>query len=84
MAVIKNRPLNPNAGMVTTTMGMRDRRSERCRRCGQFPDDLMTVNQNGQIVCSNCASPKERVILTQCDSENCPCGEKIDGEPDPA
>lgn len=80
MAVIKQGGANPNAGLTTTTMGLKQRRGERCRRCGQFSNENMTISPNGDIICVECASPKERIVLTGCDPENCSCGQELDAE----
>lgn len=51
---------------VMTTMGLRERRAPRCERCGERRDDqLYTRNGNGQMVCMECASPRDRALLNQ-------------------
>lgn len=89
MAIIKqggarseNSPLR---GQVLTTMGLRGHRPPLCMACGQRkPNQIYTQNANGQVVCADCASPRDRELLTYCDSESCGCGKHpVDG-PDPA
>jgi hypothetical protein len=74
MAVIRQGGRNPNAGRVTTTMGLKDRRGQRCQVCGDFSDKNMTVNANGQFVCENCMRPSDRLLVTGCDPDTCACG----------
>lgn len=85
MAVIKQGGSNPYQGKVMTTMGYREPRPPLCMKCGGRKPGLYTVDGNGQQVCPDCASPADREILVgKCDPDKCACGEKTDGEPDPA
>lgn len=75
MAIVKQGGAQSIPGQVMTTMGYRARRAPLCMKCGLRKEDgLMTINANGQEVCVDCASPKDRVVLTGCDPENCACG----------
>lgn len=83
MAIIKQGGSNPHAGLVTTTMGLRGHRPPRCLVCGERREgQLYTVNANGQEVCADCASPKNRVVLAptcgECGDEGCACTDKDD------
>lgn len=85
MAVIKQGGSNPYKGKVMTTMGYREARAPLCMACGERKDGIYTRNGYGQEVCPDCASPNDREVLVgKCDPENCACGEKADGESDPA
>ena len=84
MAIVKQGGSDPYAGKVMTTMGLRDRRGMLCMVCGERKDGNFTVNGYGQPVCPDCASPKDRIVLTGCDPETCACGESVDAESDPA
>lgn len=70
MAIKRVGGMQPRTGSsetkVMTTMGLRARRAPRCERCGERRDDqLYTRNLNGQTVCMECASPKDRELLIQ-------------------
>lgn len=84
MAIIRQGGSDPYAGKVMTTMGIRQKRPMLCMVCGERVDGLFTINANGKPTCPNCASARDRVVLTGCDPENCACGEPCDDEPDPA
>ena len=85
MAIIKQGGSDPYKGKVMTTMGYRAPRPPLCLVCGERKEgQLYTINANGQQVCADCASPKDRVVLTGCDPENCACGEPCDDSPDAA
>lgn len=80
MAIKKVGGKNPNAGKVTTTMGLRDRRPPLCMKCGERrPGQLYSVNANGQEVCADCAGDREQAVLApaacaECDpDEGCSC-----------
>lgn len=85
MAVIRQ-GANPNAGRITTTMGMREPRPPVCNSCRKRKEgQLYTVNANGQVVCADCSgSFGEGVLRGVCDPETCDCGENHDGPTDPA
>lgn len=85
MAIVKQGGSNPYEGKVMTSMGYRDSRPPRCMVCGEFKDGLYTRNGYGQDVCPDCASPKDRELLTgSCDPESCACGkaEADGGDPE--
>jgi hypothetical protein len=78
MAVVKQGGSNPYAGKVMTTMGYREPRPMLCKVCGERKDGLFTVNGNGQEMCSDCAGPKNRLVLTGCEDQDCACPEPCD------
>lgn len=80
MAIIKQGGSNPNAGKVTTTMGLRERRPPLCMSCGQRNPGIYTINGYGQQVCPDCAGEKHRLVLTDCDPLTCACGRCDAGE----
>ena len=87
MPVIKQGGSNPHAGKVMTTRGFRDLSTRLCYQCGQYkPDDLFTINANGQAVCPDCAGPKSIGVLRQecSDPDTCACGKVTLDERDPA
>ena len=79
MAVIRQGG-NPLRGKMMTTTGPKDF-SRRGMKCGEKKDDaIFTINANGQAVCGDCMSPKDRrVIRADCEDGVCTC---IDREPD--
>ena len=86
MAIRKEGGSNPYAGKVMTTFGYRESRPPLCMKCGQRrPDQIYTINGNGQVTCADCASPQDQAILKGCcDPGNCACGLVEPDEPDPA
>lgn len=65
MAIIRQGGGNPHSGKVMTTMGLKDMDKRLCYQCGEKkPDDLFTVNANGQVVCPQCAGTKGEGVLT--------------------
>lgn len=71
-------------GHIMGTMGPRKGRSQPCMKCGERKQGNYGVNANGQIVCGDCMSPKDRVVVTGCDAENCGCGKVEVDVTDPA
>lgn len=82
MAIKKTGGSNPNAGQVTTTMGMRASRPPLCLRCGLRKEgQLYTINANGQQVCADCAGGSNLAILAPCENglgADCGCHEEPD------
>lgn len=72
-------------GNVMTTMGLRASRPPLCMKCGERKDGLYTFDANGQQVCPDCASVRDRELLKgTCDPDNCACGKATVDERDPA
>ena len=71
-------------GTIMGTMGPRKGRSQPCQKCGERKEGTYTINVNGQIVCPDCMSSKDREVLNGCDPEFCACGETEVDERDPA
>ena len=86
MAIVKQGGTNPNSGSVMTSMGYRQYRPPLCQKCGERkPDQLYTINANGQQVCADCAGRVGEGVLRQtCDPETCACGKAEVDESDPA
>lgn len=77
MPIVRQGGSNPYAGKVMTTQGYREARPPLCMVCGQRKDGIYTINGNGQQVCPDCASPKDRKALQgdcgdECDCESAP------------
>lgn len=85
MAIRKEGGSNPYRGKVMTTMGYREPRPPLCMVCGERrPDQLYTINDNGQVSCADCAGPSHAAVLKGvCDPETCACGNCGTDEPDP-
>lgn len=86
MAIRKEGGSNPYRGKVMTTMGYRAPRPPLCMSCGgRKEDQIYTISTNGQVICADCASPKDQGILKGCcNPDTCACGQVEPDEPDPA
>lgn len=59
MAIIKQGGLNPNAGSVTTSMGLRAPRPPLCWKCRERREgELYGIDPNGQPICATCSGSK--------------------------
>lgn len=64
MAVIHQGGSNPNAGKVTTTMGLREKRAPVCNKCRERKDgQIYSRDPNGNFVCEDCANSRQRAML---------------------
>ena len=64
MALIKQGGVDPNAGQVMTTMGLKTPRPAMCPLCHERKPGTYTVNANGQVVCGDCSGSLGRGIVT--------------------
>jgi hypothetical protein len=72
-------------GTVMGTRGLIKGRAQPCQRCGSKENGNRTVNPNGQVVCIECANPRDRELLKgSCDPDTCACGQAKADESDPA
>lgn len=66
MALVKQTGPNPHAGMVNTTMGMKNRRPPLCWTCRERREgEIYGLTANGQPICETCATKK--VLDTGCE-----------------
>jgi hypothetical protein len=66
MAVVRQSGVNPNAGKVNTTMGLREARPPLCWTCHERREgEIYGISANGAPICSTCATKK--VLATECE-----------------
>ncbi len=82
MSVVKQGGSNPYGAKVTTSMGLREPRAPLCTKCRERKNGMLyTLDANNQLICADCAGPGALGVLkSDCDPENCACGQEQDPE----